>query len=257
MRAIVLLLAVVVASGCGGAASPAGGSAPPTQQPEITIPPILIPATATPRPTPSPTAPPATIAPTAPPVVAFGIRFEPPSPRVAEPLLIIVVGMRPGEALELTVQPPSRPLTDTADAYGEFRLELPDGLRESSCVTARAGGRTARAPFGSATACAGADAPLTGPYPAIVGPTEYFSIRVDLPVGTPLTFLGLTGPDGRRHPDYGGTFGWQRVVTERPSSMVHRFSPEYERAGPLPAGVYVWSFEANGQRYDFRVTLAR
>jgi len=207
------------------------------------------------RPAPSAT-PPAT-SPLTPIAAPFAIRFDPPTPDLRMPFAAVIAGLRPGEAFELTLSL-GQPLPELADGRGEFRLVLNDGVRQPTCFSARrADGTTVRASVASATACAEADAPIGPPDPVVVGPTDFFSVRVRVPVGTQLTFIGLSAADGRRIADRSGAFGWQRAVPEQPFLIVHRFSPEYEGAGPLPAGIYTWSYEVLGQRYDLKVTLAR
>jgi len=251
IASLVVLSVIALACGDRTASAPTPTRAA-TEPPVLTLVPAAAPSAATPT-VPPPTA---TAPPTATPV-PFRIQFDPVNPAHGEPFVAIVTGLQPGEPFELTVSP-GRPMSRTADARGQFRLGLAGGVRDATCFTARRNdGSSTSASAGSATACADADAALSGPSPKVVGPTEFFTIRVNLPVGTQLTFIGLNGPDGRRIPDRFGAFGWQRAVTEQPVAQLHRFSPEYEGAGPLPAGDYTWSYEVLGRRYEFKVTLVR
>lgn len=209
----------------------------------------------------SPTLSSTATAPTATPV-PFGIQLEPPSPPQGQPFVVVVSGLQVGEPVALTYfgldAGHARPISGTADGRGQFRLNLADGVRDATCFTAqRNDGSTNSVSAGATGICADAVAAFSGPSPKLVGPNQYFTIYVNLPVGTQITFIGLAGPDGRLIAHRAGGFGWQRPVTEQPTSHIHRFSPEYEGAAALPAGDYTWTYEVLGRRYDFKVTLAR
>jgi hypothetical protein len=76
----------------------------------------------------------------------FGVRFSPPEPTREAPFTIVVVGLEPGERVQVVVAPPGLgldPASVTADRAGEARVDFrvpPGGQREWVVVASRTRG---------------------------------------------------------------------------------------------------------------------
>lgn len=171
---------------------------------------------------------------------------------------IVVWGLRPNEGFVFVAGIPGRPGVpepQTANANGQFAAHYTNPGPEGVCLLAkRSTGEIAR---GGIALSAGIDCPADVVYlylsgPATVRPTEFTSFTSIAPAGEIIEFLALVGPDGPRTPDWS-----THRMGQPPEGQLFRFSPEYDRQGPLPAGQYTLSYRVMGQRYDFTLTLKR
>jgi hypothetical protein len=186
---------------------------------------------------------------------SFALRTE--AGQAPGALTVIVSGLDPNESFQLVAAEagtPTSPLAQVADGRGGMRIGFSTPPRGLCLLAKRTTGEIARANDGLAP---GATCPADIVYlyqhgPTTVGPTQFTDFTSVAPKGSILEWLSFVGPDGPHTPGFTA-----EPLPSSPVAVMFRFSPEYERQGPLPAGKYRLSYRLMGERYDFTLTLVR
>lgn len=256
MRTTVLLSIVLIAiAACATSATPPPPPPPSTDTGSVPTPPIgTVPNTSSPVTTTDRAAPPPP--PPSPPQAGFELQVETGQP--AGGFSVVVSGLDPNELFTFVHGGPGRPGVPerrSAGAGGRFMISYDQLAPGGSCLLAkRSTGQIVRAELGipAGASCAADVVYLSLDGSPVVRPSEFASFTSLAPAGEVIEFIGLVGPDRPLTP------GWSMArVGQPPEAILFRFSPEYDRQGPLPVGRYTISYRLMGQRYDFVLTLAR